>query len=690
MTHINEIHILMKYIYYIIDSILSLWSRLRHRSTSLPSPVGLGVGLLLVCLLLASCARMGRPDGGWYDETPPQVIGATPEDGGVNAKSKKISIYFDEFIKIENATEKVIVSPPQMEQAEIKAAGKKIEVELKDTLKENTTYTVDFSDAITDNNEGNPLGNYTYSFSTGEQIDTLEVSGCVVQASNLEPVKGILVGLYGEMDDSCFIKKPMLRVARADSRGHFVIRGVASGNYRIYALNDQDGNYRFSQKSEQIAFSRDTITPSFGDAYRQDTTWVDSLHIKDIKRVGYTRFMPDDIVLRAFNETLTDRYFLKADRSEANHFTLKFSYGDTELPRLRGLDFDSTEAFLVESNTRRDSIVYWLRDTALVNRDTLDVELSYTMTDSLGKLVSQTDTLQILSKQPYERRMKDAKKAADDWKKKQDKKKRRGEPYDSIMPLEFLEPAIKMESVIAPDEKVRFEFATPLAKADTSMIHLYFKQDTLWYKAPLRFEAYREKTYGDSTAYNEPSPRIYELRAAWKPDTEYSLEIDSLAFTDIYGKFSQNIKRGFKVGSPDDYSSLVFMMPSLKGKHIVAELLDSSDKPLKSASTDDGMPQFFYVKPGKYYARMFIDSNNNGMWDTGNYAEGRQPEELYYYPDEIECKAKWDVTLDWNHTARPVDRQKPAKITKQKAESQRKIQQRNMQRAKKLGIPYPF
>ena len=365
---------------------------------------------LLCLILLASCARMGRPDGGWYDETPPHVVAAYPEDGGTNVTAKKVRILFDEFIKIENATEKVVVSPPQMEQAEIKSTGKRIEVQLKDSLLPNTTYTIDFSDAISDNNEGNPLGNYTYSFATGDHIDTLEVAGCVLQADNLEPVKGILVGLYGEMEDSCFIKKPMLRVARADSRGRFIIRGVAPGNYRIYALQDQDGDYRFSQKSEQIAFSCDTITPSFCDAVRQDTTWIDSLHIKDITRVGYTRFTPDNIVLRAFNETLTDRFFLKAERQEPDHFTLFFSYGDKSLPELRGLNFDDSNAFIIEPTIRRDTITYWLRDTTLVNQDTLSIELKYMATDTLGCLQPQTDTLQILSKLPYAKRLKDAQK----------------------------------------------------------------------------------------------------------------------------------------------------------------------------------------------------------------------------------------------------------------------------------------
>ena len=143
------------------------------------------VFVIVIVNVVSSCAKMGNPDGGWYDETPPQVIGAEPEDKGINVNSRKIKILFNEFIKIENATDNVIVSPPQLEQPEIKAAGKRILIELKDSLKSNTTYTIDFSDAISDNNEGNPLGNFTYSFSTGDRIDTLEVSGNVLEAENL-------------------------------------------------------------------------------------------------------------------------------------------------------------------------------------------------------------------------------------------------------------------------------------------------------------------------------------------------------------------------------------------------------------------------------------------------------------------------------------------------------------------------
>jgi hypothetical protein len=174
----------------------------------------LGLSFVIYTLFFSSCARMGHPDGGWYDDDPPVVIGSSPEDKSTNVKAKKVSIFFNEYIKLEDASNKVIVSPPQLETPEIKAAGKKIIVELKDTLKENTTYTIDFGDAITDNNEGNPMGSYTYTFSTGEQIDTFEVSGYVLDASNLEPIKGIQVGLYSDLADSAFKTKPLLRISR--------------------------------------------------------------------------------------------------------------------------------------------------------------------------------------------------------------------------------------------------------------------------------------------------------------------------------------------------------------------------------------------------------------------------------------------------------------------------------------------
>ena len=645
---------------------------------------------LLALTLFASCARMGNPDGGWFDETPPKVIGASPADKGVNVKSRNVKINFDEYVKIDNATENVIVSPPQLTTPEIKAAGKSIDVKLLDSLKANTTYTIDFSDAISDNNEGNPLGNYTYSFSTGAEIDTMEVSGYVLSADNLEPVKGILVGLYSNQADSAFQKLPMLRVSRTDSRGHFIIKGVKNGTYRVYALQDVDGNYMFNQKSEKLAFLHNPITTSLKPDVRQDTLWTDSLHIADIKRHDYIHFLPDNVTLSAFTELQTDRYLLSVTRKEANHFVANFSYGNSELPKIKGLNFNEKNAFIAIPNVKRDTISYWLRDSALVNQDTLRMEINYLKTDSLGKLVAQRDTMEVLSKQPFEKRMKAGQKELEKWQKAQEKAKKKGDPYQAVKPKESIRLNVNAPTELDPDKNIPISVDAPLEKVDTSKIHLYTKIDTLWYKAKYSFRplAHRDVNgklvRSDSLKYGMD----YELVGEWRPGQEYSLEMDSTAFVDIYGNVSGKNKHGFKVKSDDEYSTLTISLLGMEGKHCILQLLDKSDNVMKELSAENGQAEFFYLAAGDYYLRMFVDRNNNGIWDTGDFTTGTQPEEVYYYPSKIECKAKWDVRESWNPTEKPLYLQKPREITKQKADKQKTVKRRNADRAKKLGIEY--
>ena len=629
----------------------------------------------LLLLTIFSCARMGSPDGGWYDETPPKILGTSPANGSDDVNSKKVTILFNEFVKLDNPTEKVVVSPPQLEAPEVKVSGKRITVALQDTLKPNTTYTIDFSDAITDNNEGNPLGNYTYSFSTGNRIDTMEVAGYVLEAQNLEPIKGILVGLYNNLNDTVFQHEPMMRIARTDGNGHFVIKGVAKGDYRIYALQDMDGNYKFNQPGEKIAFTPEIIMPSFKPDVRQDTIWRDSLHISDIKQVPYTHFLPDDVVLSAFTQIQTNRYFLKAERKEPNHFTLFYSYGNAELPEIKGLNFNEKNAFVVEPSLNQDTITYWLRDTMLVNQDTLHMQVSYLANDSLGKLVKQTDTLEVLSKVPYEKRLKQQKDEYDKWKKQQEKSKKKGEPYLTEYPATPLEVRIKNGTQIAPDENPTFILPSPVAICDTSKIHLYEKVDTLWQRAKYQFGSI------------PGIPRQYKLVGAWNPGHEYSLELDSATFIDIYGKASPKVKQSIKVSSLDEFSTLIVSLQRMEGKNCLLQLLNESDKPIKEVVAKNNEATFYYVKPGTFYLRLIVDENDNGVWDTGLY-NTRQPEAVYYYTKEIECKAKRDVRITWNPRQTPLYLQKPAKITKQKADEKQKIKRQNYERAKKLGLEY--
>lgn len=644
-----------------------------HALSRVPALMAAAVAALLLC---ASCAKMGQPDGGWYDETPPRIMHTSPAEHATDVKSKKVAIFFDEFIQLDNPTEKVVVSPPQLEQPDIKGQGKSVVVQLKDSLHKNTTYTIDFSDAISDNNEGNPLGNYAFTFSTGDHIDTLEVAGYVLEASNLEPIKGILVGLYSNLADTAFTKLPFQRMGRTDSRGHFVIRGVAPGNYRVYALQDMDANYRFSQRAEELAYSKDIIKPSFKPDVRQDTIWLDSLHIDNIVQTPYTHFLPDDVVLRAFTEEQTDRYFIKADRNEANHFDIIFSYGSDKLPELKGLNFSADSAFIIEPSERGDSITYWLRDTALINQDTLRLRMAYEGTDSLGQLRPMADTLEILSKQPYAKRLKETQRKQDEWAKQQEKRRKKGLEVLPEMPAEPLQPQYNVPSTIKPDEQLGVVMPTPLAIADTAKIHLYTKIDTLWYRSRVALYPVAGKL------------RQYELAGKWRPGGEYSLEVDSGAFVDIYGKATAPFKQGFKVYPLEELGSLQIDIQGQDALQYIVQLLNSQEGVVQQVVTKSNTALFKYVKPGTYFLRMIVDANMNGKWDTGEYGSDLQPEQVYYYPKSIACRAKWDIKQAWNPTALPLNRQKPGEITKQKPDEKKKTINRNAQRARQMGITY--
>ncbi len=629
--------------------------------------------LLMLMIVVYSCASMGNPDGGPYDEEPPKFVRSTPKPFAINSKEKKVTIEFDEFIKLEKAAEKVVVSPPQLEQPEIKASGRKVVVGLVDSLRPNTTYTIDFADAIVDNNEGNPLGNYAFTFSTGTTIDTMEVSGTVLSASDLEPVKNIQVGLHSDLSDSAFMKKPFDRVSRTDSRGHFSIRGIAPGKYRIYALMDGNQNYLFDSKTEMIAFSDSIIIPAMEDAMRQDTIWKDSLTIDTIKSVGYTRFLPDDIILRAFKEENDRQYLTRSERDKENHFVLTFSARADTLPTLKGLNFDERDAFIIEKTDRNDSICYWIKDSLIYQMDTLEIQMDYLATDTLDRLVPQTDTLFLANKLTRAEREKLEAKAAEEKEKERKKKEKKGEKIEPE-PTKFLTLNVDAPSAFDLDRNVYLSFDEPVASIDTPAIHMEIKKDSLWEEIPFLFVS-------DSVL-----PRKYEILAEWEPEKEYQLSIDSMAFKGVYGLHTNKVKQTMKVKKLNEYGTILLNITGADSTAVV-ELLDGSGKVLRQQRiTPQNTADFYYLNPGtKFYIRLFNDRNGNGVWDTGKYSEHLQPEEVYYFPKVWEMKANFDFEENWNINAVPVEKQKLDEIKKQKPEETKKIQDRNKERARKLG-----
>lgn len=670
---------------------------------------------VLVAWLLTGCARMGTPDGGPYDETPPRVVHTSPRYGAANEKDvKRIVIEFDEIVKVENAMEKVVISPPQIEQPEIEAMGRRVTITLLDSLKPDMTYTVDFSDAIVDNNEGNPYGDYAFTFSTGENVDTFQVSGHVLNASNLEPIKGILVGLYkvddqqGDLPDSVFRTIPFERISRTDGSGHFVVKGLAKGNYRAFALKDQNQNYIYDQPAEMVAFSSRILTTSSQPDIRPDTIWHDSIYYDSIVMTPYTHYYPDDVILTAFESAQQNRYMLKSERPILQQFTIYFTAPSDTLPKLTGLNFDAHDAFVVDASQHNDTLHYWIKDSLIYNLDTLEMQIDFFETDTAGNLVLAVDTLRLVSKltkaklakqeqerfeewaEEYRQKVKRERRAAEKAEKeaaaaadngeedesgkdKKDSKKKKSKDDDEIiippMPEEFLEYRVSNMQGMAPDKNVDFTFSEPLDSVDLSKIRFSMKVDTVFVPARYIFRQVPGKI------------KTYRLYAEWEPDSVYQIELDTAAFVNIYGSRNEARKFGVKIGSLDTYSTLFVILQDADTSAIV-QLLDGSEKVVKSIKATDGKADFYFIAPGTYYLRLFNDANGNGKWDTGDYDTHLQPEQVYYYPDPIVLKAQWEVTQEWNPASLPLSKQKPAKITKQRPDRERVRRNRNAEREK--------
>lgn len=614
---------------------------------------------LIGASILAACASIGSPEGGPRDETPPRILKCQPENMATNNQKKKVTLTFDEYINIENASEKVVVSPPQLEMPDIKTVGKKIHITLHDSLKSNTTYTIDFSDAIVDNNEGNPMGQFTYSFSTGENIDSMEVSGTLLAAENLEPIKGMLVGLYSNLEDSAFTTLPIERVSRTNGSGQFTIKGVAPGKYRIFGLQDMDGDFRFSQKSEMIAFDSIIIEPYCKPDLRPDTIWRDSTHIDTIRQVPYTHFYPDNIILRGFTEEFQTLHLLKTERPNPDIFTIYFTGPSDTLPQLRGLNFDGAENFIVEHSLRNDTLTYWITDTLVSNKDTLSISLTYLDTDSLNQLVYKTDTLDLIAKITRSKQRKELQDKIEAWEKEQKKEKRRlKENYtaqENPNLKQYLSYQAKPSGSIAPDQNITFTFSEPIAALDTTAFRFFKQKDTLWIEEPFLFLPVEEDL------------KSYVLYAEWHPGERYRFEADSSAVRGILGQESTAFKKEISVNGEDNFSSL-FVQLILPDTGAVVQLMNSSDKVVRSVRAENNRADFFYVTPGDYYLRLFIDRNGDGVWNTGLYEQNRQPEEVFYFPKPMVLKARWEIEQDWDVRGIPLDKQKPEAITQQKAD----------------------
>lgn len=584
--------------------------------------------LLLIISFVYSCANKGPgPQGGPKDETPPRVMKSVPENGTLNFQKKEIQVDFDEIISLEKVFDNVVISPPQQRNPDIRTQGKRLVVRFDDQLNDSTTYTINFGDAIVDLNEKNPLSNYRFAFSTGPEIDTLGVSGYVIEAENLNPVSGVFVGIYAEASDSVFQQKPFLRIGKTDAEGHFTIDNMKGGTYQIFALGDNNRDY-FFQPGEGLAMYDSLITPTFIREEHRDTVCTDTtkMLIDTILIHHHTRFLPNDILLRFFREGKKHQRLMKTERLQPEKFTLYFNAPQKELPEIEPLNFDWEGKYIIERNNTLDSLSYWLTDSLVWKVDTLQMTVSYLKTDSIFQPVPTTDTISaIMRRLPARGRA------------------RKPEAEQKAVPLTL---STNVTSTMEVYSSLILSAKEPLLEHDTMKIVLNQKVDTLL--KPMRYE-WRQI---DSTMMN------FSIDFDREPEMSYELVVDSAAFVSIYGKANNRYTSSFKIRSLNEYSEIKVVLLNYDPRAVI-QILDTKDIVVVSKKAEADGTLFQHLKPTDYYIRLFIDQNENGIWDTGDLNSRRQPEEVYYYPHKLTLKANFEFTEEWDHTSTPLLEQKP-------------------------------
>ncbi len=597
----------------------------------------------------------------------------------VNFKGNKVEITFDEIINLKDQQKKVIISPAPKTQPQIRTVGKKLTIEFRDELEENTTYVIDFSNAIEDNNESNQLDGYTFAFSTGDEIDTLAVSGIVLRACDLEPMQHVIVGLHSNLDDTAFTNVPLERVSRTNDRGKFTIRNLKPGSYHVFALSDVDGDYRMA-RTEDIAFLDDIIVPTTSEYTSQDTVFTFDHRVDTVMTGTHTLYLPNDLLLCMFNEGYRSHYIRQTSRPADNKLYMLFGAPNETPPQLEVLHpaQHAADWYRLQRNMENDSLFYWITDSAMIKADTITVAMTYLRTDTADNLEQVTDTIHFGYRKPNSQIKEEEKKAKERESRakrltqlleKQEKAAAQGkelseDELEEIKELQRVDPnevpKLNMElaknGTIDVGDSIILKFDAPIASIDQNKIHLEIKRDTLW--IPIQSNALRQ--------IDDCNPMRYWLPFSTLPDSTYRLTIDSAAVTSVYGLHNDALKKELKVRGLEEYANVYFKV-NYTGKAFV-ELLASGEKVVRTATVRNGAFELLNVPPSTYYLRLIIDNNGNGKWDTGNYLNHLQPEEVYYYPKKMRLRANWDIDENWNIYQTALDLQKPEEIKRNKPE----------------------
>ncbi len=576
--------------------------------------------ILISLLMIAACANMGFPTGGPKDEDPPYIKKSVPPINSLNFHGKKIIIEFNELIQLKEASQKLVVSPPMNKKPSLVTRGKTLEIEFEEDLQPNTTYTLDFADAISDFNEGNVIPSFRFSFSTGTTVDSMQVSGHLFEAEDLSPADGILVMLYDNLADSAFKTLVPIRMAKTDEKGYFSIQNVRPGKYRVYALDDNSNSYKFVNPGDRIAWLDSIIEPSYEYKNVLDSVSinVDSMIIDTVVYEEKLVYTPDSLLMFLFQEDYKQQFLVSNDRPEKAKLSFIFNRTLTKPLDIKITGHENMKGWMMmERSATNDTVICWINDSSLYNRDSLSFTLRYPVKDSMQNVVDKIDTIAMYY--------------FDKTVKKKKRKKKNGTKVEI--------PHLKIQnftSTLNVYSANSFQLPAPAVTFDENAVHLYQTVDTI--EQEVSFDIWQDTL----------NIRKYYILRNWEPGGRYTLTIDSAAIEDIYHHINFSVKKSFKVKELSDYGKIFVQLESPE-KDWLLQVMNGKEVVIQQGYVPEkGKIAFQYLAPGDYMLRIVVDENHNGKWDTGNYDEKLQPERLIYYPAKVSLRANWDMIIqDW-------------------------------------------
>ena len=553
---------------------------------------------VLAGMLVLACAKQVALTGGTKDVTPPEAKVSSPENGSTNFsskhKSKYIVVKFNEYIKLNDVSSKLIVSPPMEDKPTAVVSGKKLKIKLNTTqLKPNTTYCLNFNDAIADINENNALNSFVYAFSTGPEIDSMRFAGTVFDSYTRKPVDDAWVMLYSDFSDTAVATKIPDYITKVDKKGNFYINFVAENDYKVFALRDNNSDFMFNLPEEGIAFIdtvfRPAVEVSYDTVKAKDSLKLDSI----VTKYNYT---PNDIKLLIFKENKTPQFFKSSKRVKRNYFELVFNFTQYEK---YNFTVPGDSAAFVWANDNPDTVRIWLKDTSLIASDTLKILAEYV--DPAFPDSVHLDTLKF---------------------RKQDK----------LFPDTLL--TMKLSKEKRPDSDYSILFSQPIETFDASKLTLFGTVDTLFEKMDSRVEK-------DSL-----NPLRLKVVAEIDEGRKYKIAVDSAFATCIYGYTNKADTVDIVPMRETDFGALKVIFQD--DRPYFVELIQG-DKVKAHASVSGKEASFVYLTPGKYDIRVVDDENQNGRWDTGDYSIHLQPEKVFYYPQQYEIRSSWEHEVTWEN-----------------------------------------